>query len=106
MPQELEGGGYYAYLPFIPVYATVFTYERRQHGAEPGHGAGEGEGHRPHHRGEQFRGVQVHDTPAHLRTVFRQGFILYTLMPPYFCNSQSPVHIREKKRKIERITKF
>ena len=66
MPQELEGGGYYAYLPFIPVYATVFTYERRQHGAEPGHGAGEGEGHRPHHRGEQFRGVQVHDTPAHL----------------------------------------
>ena len=44
------------------------TYEWSKHGAEPGHGAGEGEGHGPHHRGEQLRGVQVHDTPAHLRS--------------------------------------
>ena len=49
------------------------TYEWRKHGSEPGHGAGEGEGHGPHHRGEQLRGVQVHDSPAHLHSVLRSG---------------------------------
>ena len=41
--------------------------ERRHHGAQPGHGAGEGEGGRPDHGGEELVGVGVDDPPADLR---------------------------------------
>ena len=39
------------------------------HRAEPGHGAREGEGGGPDHRGEQLVGVGVDDAPAHLAHV-------------------------------------
>ena len=41
--------------------------ERRHHGAQPGHGAGEGEGRGPDHGGEELVGVGVDDPPADLR---------------------------------------
>ena len=43
--------------------------ERREHGAESRHGAGERERCRPDHGGEELVGVGVDDPPAHLRHV-------------------------------------
>ena len=54
-----------------PYKGTLYklTNERSRHGAEPGHGAGEGQRHGPDHRREQLRRVQVHDAPAYLHRI-------------------------------------
>lgn len=49
----------------VGVYLEI-SNEGSEHGAEPGHGTGEGEGRRPDHGGEELVGVGVDDAPAHL----------------------------------------